>query len=143
MRQSSGIAGEPGLLEYAAGRDIEVYYGPLPACGCLSLTMAGRCYIALDPLAIGSMADGRVKLAHEIGHCVTGSFYSRSSACDVRERHEYRADKWAVHALLPRQELERAVKEGCTEVRELAERFGLTEDFIRRAAYVYRCEEAE
>lgn len=107
MRQSSGIAGEPGLLEYAAGRDIEVYYGPLPACGCLSLTMAGRCYIALDPLAIGSMADGRVKLAHEIGHCVTGSFYSRSSACDVRERHEYRADKWAVHALLPRQELER------------------------------------
>ena len=26
---------------------------------------------------------------------------------------------------------------------ELAERFGLTEDFIRRAAYVYRCEEAE
>ena len=61
----------------------------------------------------------------------------------MRERHEYRADKWAVHALLPRQELERAVKEGCTEVWELAERFGLTEDFIRRAAYVYRCEEAE
>ena len=41
------------------------------------------------------------------------------------------------------EELERAVKEGCTEVWELAERFGLTEDFIRRAAYVYRCEEAE
>lgn len=76
MRQSSGTAVEPDLLEYAAGQDIEVYYGPLPACGCLSLTMAGRCYIALDPLAIGGMADGRVKLAHEIGHCVTGSFYS-------------------------------------------------------------------
>ena len=142
MRQSSGTAVEPDLLEYAAGQDIEVYYGPLPACGCLSLTMAGRCYIALDPLAIGGMAAGRVKLAHEIGHCVTGSFYSRGSACDVRERHEYRADKWAVHTLLPRAELERAVAEGCTEVWELAERFDLTEDFIRRAAYVYRCEEA-
>lgn len=47
-----------------------------------------------------------------------------------------------MHTLLPRAELERAVAEGCTEVWELAERFDLTEDFIRRAAYVYRCEEA-
>ena len=134
----------PMLYALAEKENIGILRFPLPNTGSMSvMDEGGRCSIGMDPGVLDGGALERVHLGHELGHCVTGSFYSRSSACDVRERHEYRADKWAVHALLPRQELERAVKEGCTEVWELAERFGLTEDFIRRAAYVYRCEEAE
>ena len=79
----------------------------------------------------------RVHLGHEIGHCVTGSFYNRYAAADSRDRHENRADKWAVKQLIPVEELDKAVAEGCTEIWELAERFGVTEEFIRKAVCYY------
>ena len=69
----------------------------------------GRCYIAIDPTKITSGADEKTKIAHELGHCVTGSFYNVYSSCDFRQRHEARADKWAIKRLLPEDELHDAV----------------------------------
>ena len=76
-------------------------------------------------------------LSHELGHCVTGSFYNIYAAIDYRRRHENRADKWAISTLIPVDDLDDAVAQGCTEVWELAERFGVTEDFIRKAVCYY------
>ena len=56
---------------------------------------------------------------------------------DSRQRHENRANKWAIQALIPVEKLDDAIAEGCTEVWELAERFQVTEDFIRRAVCLY------
>lgn len=100
----------------------------------------GTCSIAIDPFRLVSEQDEKLKLAHELGHCMTGSFYNIYSPCDVRGRHEYRADKWAVHSLMPMAELEQALDDGCIEVWNLAERFGVTEDFVKRATYIYQCE---
>lgn len=140
MRNSSRNESEANPIEYAEQAGIAIYYGRLPLCESMSLCHGEKCYIAIDPFSIQSMADGMVKAAHEIGHCETRSFYSRNSLCDVRGRHEYKADKWAAHYLMPPDKLRQATAEGYIEPWELAERLNVTEDFLRRAMYIYRCE---
>ena len=76
-------------------------------------------------------------MSHELGHCATGSFYNIYAAIDCRQRHENRADKWAITALIPVDDLDEAVAQGCTEVWELAERFQVTEEFVRKAVCYY------
>lgn len=98
---------------------------------------AGNCFIAIDPGKVLSETDERSKLAHELGHCVTGAFYNRYSNFDCRQRHENKADKWAVQELVTVDELDEAVAEGCTEIWELAERFGITEPLMRKAVCLY------
>jgi Zn-dependent peptidase ImmA (M78 family) len=97
----------------------------------------GQCFIAIDPRRIINETDERNKLAHELGHCVTGSFYNRYSKYDCRQRHENRADKWAIHQLITEDALDQAVAEGHTEVWDLAEHFGVTEQFIKKAISLY------
>lgn len=98
----------------------------------------GRCYIAIDPTKITSAADEKTKIAHELGHCVTGSFYNVYSSCDFRQRHEARADKWAIKRLLPEDELHDAVANGHTELWELADVFDVTIDLVRKAVSWYK-----
>lgn len=111
---------------------------PAPKTGSMSIRAeSGSCYIALDPSIQDGGAQERVHLGHELGHCVTGSFYNRYAAMDLRARHENRADRWAVRALVPACALRQAVADGCTELWELAERFGVTEEFMRKAVCLY------
>ena len=56
---------------------------------------------------------------------------------DDRQRHENRSDKWAIQMLIPVEALDDAIAEGCTEVWELAERFQVTEEFVRKAVCFY------
>lgn len=98
----------------------------------------GQCYVAIDPNKVTSSADEKTKLAHELGHCMTGSFYNIYSPCDSRQRHENRADRWAIKKLITEDELERAVKKGYTELWELAEFFNVTEDLMRKAVSLYK-----
>lgn len=97
----------------------------------------GDCYIAIDPFKLESSQDERLKLAHEMGHCVTGSFYNRHAACDVRQQHENRANKWAIEKLIPEAELDSAVADGYTDLYSLAERFDVSVDFMRLAVCWY------
>ena len=97
----------------------------------------GTCFIAIDPRKICSEADERTKLSHELGHCVKGAFYNKYSNFDCRQKHENRADKWAIKYLMPVTDLDDAVADGCTEIWELAERFGVTEEFARKAVCYY------
>lgn len=126
------------LYELAQQNNIRVRNFPLPEFGSLSVQLdSGYCYIGIDEdVQDGSMQE-RVHMGHELGHCMTGSFYNRYSNYDCRQRHENRADKWAVMKLIPVNELDAAVAEGCTEVWALAERFGVTEEFIRKAVCYY------
>ena len=97
----------------------------------------GFCYIAINPYKLHSENDERMKLAHELGHCVTGSFYNSHAAVDCRQRHENRADKWAILHLIPESALYDAIADGCTTVYELSERFGVTESFMKKAVCYY------
>ena len=101
------------------------------------MDLNGQCFIALDPSKIQSEADECAKLAHELGHCVTGSFYNRYSSFDCRQLHENRADKWAIRQLITEDDLDQAVADGHTEIWDLAEHFGVTEQFMKKAICLY------
>lgn len=96
------------------------------------------CHIALDPFRFTSEPDERHKMAHELGHCETGSFYNRYATCDIRQKHENRANRWAYKKLIPEDELEEAIHQGYREPWELAEYFDVTEPFLRNALGYYR-----
>lgn len=97
----------------------------------------GRCYVALNREKLMGENDERVKLAHELGHCATGAFYNRFSPCECRRRQENKADKWAVRQVVPVEELDNAVAGGCESLWELAEHFGVTEPFMKKAVCWY------
>ena len=101
------------------------------------MTSSGSCYIGIDPFEIETEAEERVHLAHEIGHCETGSFYNAYSDFDIHEKHELRADCWAASRLVPAQELICALKCGVVELWALAELFDVTEDFMQKAINIY------
>ncbi len=100
-----------------------------------SLSVDG--YIGIDVDKFATTAEEKVCLAHEAGHCETGSFYNIESSLDVRGKHELNADKWAVKKLIPKDELEKGFRDGDTEIWQIAERFDVTEDFVRKALYIH------
>ena len=128
----------PELYAQAAQQNIPVLRYPMARCGSMSLMMPdGACYIGMDDRVADGGIQERVHLGHELGHCVTGSFYNIHAAVDCRRRHENRADKWAIEQLLPVEALDDAIAEGCTEVWELADRFQVTEEFVKKAVCWY------
>ena len=128
----------PDLYDYAEQQNIAVIRYPMKENGSMSIMLDdGSCFIGIDDSVRDSGVQERVHMSHEIGHCVTGSFYNIHAAVDCRQRHENRADKWAVHHLISVEELDEAVAKGCTEIWELAELFGVTEQFMRKAVCLY------
>lgn len=126
------------LYDFARQQNIEVIPFPLEENGSMSIQMEnGACVIGMDQATRDGNIQERVHLGHEIGHCITGSFYSIHTAIDCRQRHENKADKWAIQKLIPVEDLDAAVAGGCTEFWELAERFGVTEEFVRKAVCYY------
>ena len=127
-----------GLYELARQQNIDVCAFPMPLCGSMSvMDEAGNCAIGMDPSLENSGCRERVHLSHELGHCLTGSFYNIHAAVEHRQRHENRADKWAIRRLIPVEELDTAVAEGCCEIWALADRFGVTEPFMKKAICLY------
>lgn len=129
------------LYNLADANGIGVFSFDLPETQSLSLMdNNGSCYIGIDPFALDSYSDEAVHLAHELGHCITGSFYNRYAACDVVEKHERRAEKWAIKKLIPKDELNSAFQHGIVEPWDLAEYFNVTVPFIKKAVSYYNCE---
>ena len=128
-----------GLYNLAEQENIKIESFSLHSREALStMDSDGQCYVAIDPRKITSAADERTKLAHEIGHCMTGAFYNVYSSCDSRQRHENRADRWAIKKLIPDTELEKAIAEGYTDLWELVDLFCVNEDLMRKAISLYK-----
>ena len=109
------------LYDFAKQQNIEVLFHTMPENGSMSLMLEdGRCFVGMDESVRDGGVQERVHLSHELGHCVTGSFYNIYAAVDHRQRHENRANKWAIQTLIPVSELDDAIAEGYTEVWELA-----------------------
>lgn len=116
---------------------VTVEYLRLPLNESMSISDSGGNCVLMDYSLINAGAGERVHLAHELGHCITGSFYNPYSRFDVREKHESQADRWAIKKLVPMDELKDAVKRGYIYKCELAEYFDVTEDFIGKAIEYY------
>ena len=126
------------LMKIAMQKDIPIIdmelFGKEEA---LSHSMNGLCIIAIDKRKVKSHADYKVKSAHELGHCVTASFYDENCPVTTRGRMEQRADIWAIRNTISRKALIKALKNGTTELWELSEHFGVTEDFMKKALRYY------
>lgn len=127
------------LYQFAENEHISVYCFDLPHVQSMSIMGSDEtCTIGIDPFELETSQNETVKLAHEIGHCTTGSFYNRYSDLDIIEKSEHRADAWAIKKLIPKDELLEAFEQGIVEPWTLAEYFNVTEDFVIKAADYYR-----
>ena len=126
------------LYNFAERKNIPVISFDMPMSESMSVLCSGDCYIGIDPMKLRSETEEKEKLAHELGHCVTGAFYNRYAACDIREKHERRANIWSIKKLIPKDELLKALDDCfCTNRFELAEHFGVSEDFMQMALDYY------
>ena len=126
------------LYEYAEDQGIDVDWVPLEQATSLSIPLPDGSYaIAVNPWKLDTLEQETVCLAHELGHCKTGSFYNRHAALDIRQKHENRADKWAIQHLIPVEDLDEVVVEGCEDIPALSEHFCVTEDLMRKAVCWY------
>ncbi len=126
------------LYQQAEKEHIPILAYALPQTGSLALQLDnGQCYIGMDYDQMPDPRDQVVHLSHEMGHCLTGAFYNRYAKMDLRQRQEIKADKWAIHRLVPMEELDDAIARGYTEFWELADYFGVTVEFMKKAVCLY------
>lgn len=116
---------------------IEIDYHMFKNTESLSAPFGEGFVVAIDPTKVRSSADEKLKAAHEVGHCETGAFYSQGENFLIRQRYENKAERWAIKKLVPKDELEQAVKNGNTEVWQLAEWFDVPDQFIQKAISYY------
>lgn len=124
------------LYDFAEQLDIAIFSFSLPNSKSLALEDNDNYYIGIDDERLESSKDERVHIAHELGYCVTGAFYNENSPVDNRGKCEATADRWAVKKLINKDELKKQIKRGL-EIWELAEHFNVTEEFIKKAFYLY------
>lgn len=115
--------------------DIIVQDTPLRSHSCLALAN-GR-IVGVDPRRFDSEAELCTALIHEDGHFASGAFYLPYSPYQVKAQAEYRADKAAILKYLPYEEVAACLRRG-DSMAELAEYFGVTEAFARKACALYR-----
>lgn len=123
------------LYQRAEQQGIEVDYFPMRQVVSVSFPEG---WIAMDVDKVQDSLEEKAILAHELGHCQTGSFYNIFSGLDVRAKHENRTDKQAIKMLIPEDELEEAVCSGFTEVWELADYFNVPCEFMEKAMIHYQ-----
>ncbi|MBQ0084057.1 MAG: ImmA/IrrE family metallo-endopeptidase [Clostridiales bacterium] len=124
------------LYKIAAKNNIKVDFFTLPQNKSVCVAVGQNEFIGLDNSGL-TRADEKVCLAHELGHFQTGSLYNMYSPLDIREKHEKKADKWAIVKLVPKRKLLQAVKKGDSDLTTLAENFGVTKEFMQKAINYY------
>lgn len=126
------------LYELAESENIEVLSIDTKQETSISIRAdSGNCYVAINPFMIDTEKQEREYLAHELGHCQTGAFYTRYSPLSNRGQMEYRATLWQIKKLIPKDEFDIALKSGIIELWELAEYFEVSEDLMKKAVNYY------
>lgn len=121
------------LYDIADKNNVDVDYFPFKKL----ISMSAPGMIAINTDKLDTVAEEKMHLAHELGHCMTGSFY-RVNTLETRGRMEERANRWAYKTVLPLPELRDALENGITELWELADYFELPQKFIEKALCYYR-----
>lgn len=127
-----------GMYALAEEQGHDISDMPLQYTESFSILMRdGSCAVALDRSQLKGHSDELIKLAHELGHCETRSFYNAHSAADIRGRHEERANRWMYRRLIPREKLFALIDEH-RSLYEIAEYFGVPERIVTAAYEYYR-----
>ena len=125
------------FYQVAESAGVPIVHMALQEVRSVALAVGGSGVVGLDSSHTMTRAEEQARLGHELGHCLYGGFYSRSSPFDVVERHEVRADHWYIRHAIPRKTLFRFLKEGY-DAWEIAEALDTTEEYVRQAYYYYK-----
>jgi len=125
------------LYQLAESEGVRVFTHMIDG-GSASAAVGGEYCVALDPCALENSDIERMHLAHELGHCMTGSFYNPYALLDIREKHERKANVWAYKRVVPLDRLVECFKQGLTEPWQMEDVFDLPARFIRQAMEYYK-----
>ena len=113
-------------------------YRPLPCdTDAAVIEVNGRYGIFFDLTKINSLAKERAAASHEWAHIATGATYTVGATRAMIQRAELRASKAQIKKLLPFEELRAAIKDGRTELNELADLFDVPADLMQEAICYY------
>lgn len=113
------------------------YFNSLERTGSCSARINDSCYIGISN-NIKNATELNIHLAHELGHCLTGSFYNIYAPLDNRIKHELLADRWSYKMLVPLCNLQAAINNGIYQTWDLADYFCVTEEYIKKAVIYYQ-----
>lgn len=72
----------------------------------------------------------KLNLIHELGHFFTGTIYTHKMSSLFIDKCEYKALKCATTFLMPKEKVAEVIKNGITEIWELAEYFDVPEEWL-------------
>lgn len=125
------------LYDMAAALGLEIDDVPMTRLRAMSFPQG---WIAVDLRRFSGEAELKCVLAHEIGHCQTGSFYNVHSSRAAREICERHANRYAAGLLVPLAELRKALHRGIVFNRILARIFDVTLEFINMVLELFEHE---
>jgi hypothetical protein len=128
------------LYEYAekAYIDVEYSHDVKDVMGVSDKTSYGH-HISLNPLEmIRSEILEKACLAHEIGHCETGTIHNSTTPRYQKKWFERRAWRWAFKKLVPECQIEEAMEHGVYEMWDLADYFSVPNWFMYHAVCYYK-----
>lgn len=97
--------------------------------------------IAIDCSRMTGDAEYKCALCHELGHCMTGSFYNVDSTEHEKELAEHRANRFAAELLVPLSKLRHIMhNRGILISRTLAMIFEVTTEFIEMVLFLFEQE---
>ena len=118
--------------------NIKVFSYNIPETKAATLEIEKTYGIFINYNEIENSNEEFMVLAHEYGHCKSGSTHKLGSKYELISRHEYRANRKAVLEFLPIELLKDAIKNGCKLSYEFAEYLNLPEKFILLALKHYK-----
>ncbi len=122
------------LCNIAEKNNISIDYFPMKRLEAFSMPNV----IVINPNLVRTVRQNRECMAHELGHHLKNAFYRIDSTLETRARQEERATRWAVQELVPKAELQVAIKKGYTEIWQLAEYFDVSYEFMTDAIRVHK-----
>jgi Zn-dependent peptidase ImmA (M78 family) len=126
------------LYEKIHGEGIDIFSYNIPTTKAVVIEMNNKYGIFIDHTKIKDKEEEFCVLAHEYGHCTTGSTHKINSSLDTISRHEFRADKRAILEFCPLEKIKKAIQDGCKNKYEIAKYLQLPEQFIEKAIYHYK-----
>lgn len=115
----------------------KVYPYEIGFCDAATIELDGQYGIFLDFKKFCTMRDILWALEHEVAHCATGCTHKLSSSYDLIEKHEYKANRYAIEKYLSFQDLHAAMRSGYSTVADLADHFNVPEVAIKKALHYW------
>ena len=120
---------------------IEVIYYNMRTYDAATVKINGNYGIFIDRNKIKNSHDEFMALSHEYGHCKSGATHKLCSPYQLIEQHENRANRAAVHELLPVEKIKDAFKHKYFDYWEIADYLDIPEAFVKMAIEIYIVEE--